>query len=153
MPGYGILGPGKGGGLLSWSWATERLERSHDYWVATVCPDGRPHVMPVWGIWRHDELWFSSSPGSRKARNLAADPRCVVTTDDALEPVVIDGTAARVTDVDAITEFAGALNEKYSTDTPVDFFVANACLRVRPDRAIGLTEANFTGSPTRWTFA
>ena len=46
MPGYGIVGPGEGRGLLPWSWAEERLIASHDYWVATVWPDGRPHVMP-----------------------------------------------------------------------------------------------------------
>ena len=46
MPGYGIVGPDEGRGLLPWSWAEERLIASHDYWVATVWPDGRPHVMP-----------------------------------------------------------------------------------------------------------
>ncbi|TME13797.1 MAG: pyridoxamine 5'-phosphate oxidase, partial [Chloroflexi bacterium] len=45
MPGYGILGAGEGTGLLPWSWAQERLEQSHDYWVATSGADGRPHVM------------------------------------------------------------------------------------------------------------
>ena len=68
MPGYGILPAGEGIGLLPWSWAVERLERSHDYWLATVWPDARPHVMPVWGVWREDALWFSSSKTSRKAR-------------------------------------------------------------------------------------
>jgi len=51
MPGYGLLDAAQGAGLLPWSWAVERLQRSHDYWVATVRPDGRPHVMPVWGVW------------------------------------------------------------------------------------------------------
>ena len=59
MPGYGLLDATLGTGLLPWSWAVERLTRSHDYWVATVRPDGRPHVMPVWGIWMDDALWFS----------------------------------------------------------------------------------------------
>ena len=39
MPGYGTLGPDQGTGLLPWSWAEERLVRSHDYWVATTWPD------------------------------------------------------------------------------------------------------------------
>ena len=64
-------------------------------------PDGRPHVMPVWGVWDAGSLWFSSSLGSRKARNLDADPRLTVTTDNALEPVVVDGTAERVVALDA----------------------------------------------------
>src|SRR5262249_45372309 len=93
MPGYGISTARKG--LLPWSWALERLRDSHDYWIATPWPDGRPHVMPGWGVWLQDALWFSSSPGSRKTRNLEADPRCVATTDDALNPVVVEGTATR----------------------------------------------------------
>ena len=39
------------GGTLPWAWAEERLIRSRSYWVATVWPDGRPHVSPVWGAW------------------------------------------------------------------------------------------------------
>src|SRR2546423_12073503 len=93
MPGYGLVDAGQGSGLLPWSWAVDRLQRSHDYWLATSRPDGRPHVMPVWGVWMHDALWFSSSRGSRKTRNLLARPQCAITTDNAYEPVVIDGEA------------------------------------------------------------
>lgn len=38
-PGYGILPPDEGSGLLDWSWGAERLSRSHIYWIATVRPD------------------------------------------------------------------------------------------------------------------
>ena len=98
MPGYGILPHDEGTGLLPWTWATERLLHSHDYWLATIRRDGRPHVMPVWAVWRDDALWASSALGSRKARNLADDGRCTITTDDALEPVVVDGHAEIVQD-------------------------------------------------------
>ena len=152
MPGYGIVGPNAGGGLLPWTWAVERLERAHDYWVATSWPDGRPHVMPVWGAWVDGAVWFSCSRGSRKARNLLRDARCSVTTDDASEPVVIDGTAELVDVRDTIERLTGIWNAKYETDTPVEFFAApaNACFRVVPARVIGMTESNFNGSPTRW---
>jgi pyridoxamine 5'-phosphate oxidase-like protein len=78
MPGYGIARPEEGSGLLHWSWAAERLTTARNYWVATVWPDGRPHIMPVWGMWDDSTLWFSSAEGSRKVRNLAADPRCCI---------------------------------------------------------------------------
>ena len=154
MPGYGIQGPTEGTGLLPWSWAVERLTRSHDYWLATTRPDGRPHVMPVWGVWLDGALWFSSGLRSRKARNLAADPRCAVTTDDALEPVVLEGTAELVTGRPAIQAFADALDGKYETDYGVDFFdpAINGCYRLAPAWAFGLTESDFEGSPTRWVF-
>ena len=91
MPGYGV--PSEPDGMLPWSFAEERLTASHDYWLATRWPDGRPHVMPVWGAWFDTSLWFSTDQTSRKARNLATDPRCVVTTDNALEPVILEGVA------------------------------------------------------------
>ena len=154
MPGYGTLDAHQGTGLLPWSWARQRLERSHDYWVATTRPDGRPHVMAVWGVWFDEALWFSSSRGSRKARNLAANPACAITTDNPREPVIIEGTAELVQAPTAIAAFTAETNRKYQTDYSVDFFdpSANGCFRVRPRWAFGLAESDFTGSPTRWVF-
>jgi hypothetical protein len=150
MPGYGILDAGEGTGLLPWSWATERLAASHDYFAATVTPEGHPHLMPVWGVWGDDCLWFSSSPTSRKARNLARDGHMALATDDALAPVVEEGTARRVVDPDIIERFAGAVNAKYETDYPVQFFVDNACFGLSPARVFGIDTEDFAGSPTRW---
>jgi len=154
MPGYGLRDASEGTGLLPWSWAKERLERSHDYWVATAHPDGRPHVMPVWGVWMGDGLWFSCSRASRKARNLARQPACTIATDNAFEPVIIEGSAELVNDVEAIRHFVGAVNKKYRTNYGIDFFsqASNGCFRVSPTWAFGLMESDFTGSPTRWSF-
>jgi PPOX class probable F420-dependent enzyme len=154
MPGYGIGPAGSGTGLLPWSWAEERLTRSRFFWLATVGAGGRPHVMPVWAVWSDGAAWFSSGLRSRKARNLAADPRCTLTTDDALEPVIVEGDAERVTDPDRLAGFMAALDAKYETDYGAEFAdpTVNGVWRVTPDRAFGLVEEDFTGSPTRWTF-
>jgi general stress protein 26 len=154
MPGYGVRGPDQGTGLLPWSWATERLTASHDYWVATAWRGRPPHVMPVWGVWLGGALWFSSSRQSRKARNLADDARCTVTTDDAIDPVVLQGTVERVTDLPAVQAFTDAINAKYDTSYGLDFFdpQINASYRVDPTWAFGLLQDDFGGSPTRWTF-
>jgi hypothetical protein len=154
MPGYGTKGPREGRGLLPWSWAEERLAKSHDYWVATVRPDRRPHLMPVWAVWDGGALWWSSSLGSSKARNLAVDGRCSIATDNAWEPVVLEGTAVRVTDPESLARFVGLENEKYETDYGVDFLdpSVNATFRVEPSWVFSLTEDDFTGSPTRWVF-
>ena len=153
MPGYGIQESTEGSGLLPWSWAVERLASSHDYWVATVDTDGQPAVMPVWGAWLEDALWFSSSPGSRRARNLKRAPRCTVTTDNALEPVVLEGSAELLTEPSAVESFTRACNAKYETDYTVEFFGDNALLRVVPTLVLALDSADFTGSPTRWQFS
>ena len=88
MPGYGM--PKTAKGLLPWKWAEQRLRKSHNYWITTVRPDGSPHVMVVWGLWLDGAFLFSTGSQSRKARNLAQNPRCVVSTEAAEE------TAARV---------------------------------------------------------
>jgi hypothetical protein len=152
MPGYGIQGPQEGIGLLPWSWAVERLTSSHDYWVATVDGDGQPAVMPVWGVWLDAAVWFSSGPRSRRARNLARDPRCTITNDNPLEPVVVEGRSELITERAAVEIFTAACNAKYETDIPTAFFADNALFRVPPAVAYGLTEADFTTTPTRWQF-
>jgi hypothetical protein len=154
MPGYGVLPADQGTGLLPWAEAERRLAVSHDYWVATVHPDGRPHVMPVWGAWVDSRLWFSSGLRSCKARNLAVDPRCTVTTDDARDPVVMEGTAERVTDLDRIAGFLDAVNLKYDAAITVEFLdpQVNGTFAVRPAWVFAISEDDFSGSPTRWTF-
>ena len=152
MPGYGVLAADAGSGLIPWAEAERRLTVAHDYWCATVRPDGRPHVMPVWGVWLDGHVWFSSGRLSRKARNLEADPRCTLTTDDAGNPVVVDGVVERVTDAGRIAAFLDAVNAKYDADLALDFLdpEVNGSYAVRPVTVIALTHGDFTGSPTRW---
>jgi hypothetical protein len=154
MPGYGIEPATAGPGLLPWSWAEERLRESHDYWLATVRPGGAPHLMPVWGVWLDDALWFSSGLGSRKARNIEADARCSIATDSALDTVVIEGDVERVVDLDVIATFLAASNAKYAVDYDLDFLdpTVNGTYRVAPGWAFALDHDDFTGSPTRWRF-
>ena len=154
MPGYGIVPADQGSGLIPWAEAERRLTGSHDYWVATTRSDGSPHVMPVWGVWLAGRVWFSSGLRSRKARNLAVDPRCTLTTDDARDPVVVDGVAERLTGADDIAAFVAAVNAKYDSDITVEFQdpEVNGTYAVRPVRVIAVSGADFTGSPTRWRF-
>jgi PPOX class probable F420-dependent enzyme len=154
MPGYGTLPARQGTGLLPWSWAADRLRRSHDFWLATVTPDGAPHLMPVWAVWLSDRLWFSSSNGSRKARNLARDPRCTLSTDNPLEPVVLHGRAERVTGHDELSAMLAAENSKYRTAYGMDMVdpASNSVFAVVPEWVFALDTSDFSGSPTRFTF-
>ena len=66
------------------------------YWVTTTRADGRPHAMPVWGLWLDGALWFSSDPDSVKGRNLAARPDAVVHLESGDEVCILDGRVRRV---------------------------------------------------------
>ena len=113
MPGYGLPAADKGKGLLPWEWAVERLTESHNYWVATTRPEGRPHVMPVWGIWVESVFYFSTGRESRKSKNLVANPRCVICTEKAEEAVVLEGSAEEVTDAAVLKRLGGPYHKKY----------------------------------------
>ncbi|HEX8804933.1 MAG TPA: hypothetical protein VF743_12095, partial [Acidimicrobiales bacterium] len=90
---------------------------------------------------------------SRKARNLAADPRCVVTPERADEAVVVEGVATRVTDPAAVERVADAYRAKYGSGFPDP--ADNPLLAVRPTRAFGVVEEEpgFTTRTTRWTWS
>jgi hypothetical protein len=150
MPGYPIVGANEGSGLLPWSWALDRLTNARHYWVCSVDSAGAPHVSPVWGVWHDERLWFSCSPGSRKARNLTTEPRCAVATDDPEQPATVRGVAQRVGDRDTNEAVRVAMAAKYDYEMSLDFLLANALFAVSPATVIGMVESDFTGSPTRW---
>ena len=148
MPGYGITASSSG--RLPWSWALERLRDSRRYWVATRGPDGAPHLAAVWGVWFDSALHFSTGGQSRKARNLAADPRCSVSPTDAAESVVLSGEAVRVTSRASVDAVRQAYVAKYGEGFPSPD--ENPLYAVRPAVVIGIDEASFTSSATRWRF-
>ena len=152
MPDYGISGADEGEGLLPWEWAAERLSISHNYMVATTRPDGRPHVMPVWGLWLDDAFYFSTGRQSRKARNLGANPHCVVSTDRAEEAVIVEGVAEEVVDGASLKQFYKGYKEKYDWDLEQMGFDKEPVYIVRPRVVFGVRERDFTSSATRWTF-
>jgi nitroimidazol reductase NimA-like FMN-containing flavoprotein (pyridoxamine 5'-phosphate oxidase superfamily) len=152
MPDYGILGADEGEGLLPWEWATERLSVSHNYLVVTTRPDGRPHVMPVWGLWLDDAFYFSTGRQSRKAQNLGANPYCVVSTDRLDEAVIVEGMAEEVAGRDSLKPFYEAYKEKYDWDLEKMGFDKEPVYIVRPRVVFGIRERDFTSSATRWTF-
>jgi hypothetical protein len=55
----------------SWAEARGRLADADLNWLATVRPDGLPHLVPILAVWVDGALHFVASPTFRKARNLA----------------------------------------------------------------------------------
>jgi Pyridoxamine 5'-phosphate oxidase len=81
-------------GLKPWSWALERLETSHNYWIATSTP-GRSHLMVIWGIWWENSFWFSTGPRTRKARNMIENPSCVIATEKADQAIIVEDSPSK----------------------------------------------------------
>jgi hypothetical protein len=148
LPGYGIEPADGGAGLLPWSWALERLQRFRHAWIASVDDDGSPHLAAVWAVWHDGALYFSTGGRSRKARNLVRRPACSVALDDPEESLVLQGPAITVSDPDLIARVADVYGAKYGSGFPDD----SPLFAVAPRVAIAVVEAEFTSTPTRWTF-
>lgn len=157
MPDYGVDTPSWE--PLPWSWATERLVPNRNYWVVTASADGRPHALPVWGVWDvdADRFGFSCGPRSRKARNLAVNPRVVVAVDDTVECVSVEGAAYEVADDANQSTWIERYLAKYSPLAPdlnAEFLRVNLLYEVTPERAFAIIEreAEFAARATRWVF-
>lgn len=142
-------------GLKPWSWALEHLEESHNYWIATTRPGGRPHLMLIWGIWWQDAFWFSTGPRTRKAKNIFVDPHCVIGTEKADEAVILEGIAEEIKDRSIWKQLAQIYNSKYGGDVePMLIASGGSVFRLRPQVAFAQDEhaENFAESVTRWHF-
>ena len=93
IPGYGI--PESETGILSWSWARERLERAIIYWLATAGDDGAPHLIPIWGAWVGDR-WYVEGGPVRWQRNLRANPKLAIHVEFGEEVVMVEGSATEL---------------------------------------------------------
>lgn len=156
-PGYGF--PKGTKGLLSWTWAEQRLKKSHNYWITTVNADGSPqaspHTMVVWGLWQDGRLLFSTGSQSRKARNLASNPNCVLCTENASEAVIVEGVA-ELADLTARRKFIANYKPKYDFDmsSMKDDILSmkEPVFAVRPKIVFALWEKYFQSKSTRWKF-
>jgi len=104
--------------------AIERLLRDAQlYWIITVRADGRPHAVPLVGVWQDGAFAFCTGAEEQKQRNLDANPHVAVTTGStgangwgSGEDVVVEGEAVRVTNADALRGLAAAWFAKYGED-------------------------------------
>jgi hypothetical protein len=150
MPtGYGIATTAEG--QLPWEWARERLAGSRNYWVCTTRGDGRPHAIPVWGLWLEGAVVFSTDPESVKGRNLAARPEIVIHLESGDEAVIVEGRAERLTVAGIPATFVDDYEAKYGhrVDTSNPGF---AFYRVAPVRVLAWRESDFPTGATRFTF-
>ena len=151
---------------LDWGRVRAQLERT-DYrathWLATTDADGRPHVAGVGAMWDGGKFYVVSGPRTRKSRNMARNPKCTIAVSMPDIDLVIEGTAARVTDEDTLTRLArryaevgwpaeaidGAITAPYSAPSagrgPWYLY------EITPTTAMAIATAEPQGA-TRWRF-
>ena len=101
----------------------EPLQMSHTYdfnwagiflgttFLGTTRPDGRPHAAGIGAVWLDGDIYFTSGPGTRKSRNLAANPACTIAARLATIDIVLEGEAVRVTDGPTLERVAARCRE------------------------------------------
>jgi PPOX class probable F420-dependent enzyme len=85
--------------------------------IATVLPDGGPHSVPVWIGLEGDRLAFFTQDGTRKARNLAAEPRVafsITDHDDPYRMAQVRGRVAELVRGEPALEIIDRLSYKYT---------------------------------------
>lgn len=114
MPkGYGV--PDTGDGLLEWSVVEARLVAAPQYWLATTRSDGRPHVVPRWGVWVDGRFWYDGAPTTVHVRNLSRNQACTLHLEDGWQAVIVEGTSwpADPPGIDLGARLAAAYAVKY----------------------------------------
>jgi Pyridoxamine 5'-phosphate oxidase len=158
----------EGASPLAWRDARKRLSDAEVFWVSTVRPDGRPHVTPLIAVWLDDALYFTTGESERKARNLARNTHCILTTGcnalgEGLD-LVVEGDARRITDDTHLRRVADAYEAKYGRDWR--FTVKDGAFHhqgvhdgavalvyeVTPRKALGFFRKGVEYSQTRWMF-
>jgi hypothetical protein len=111
------LGMADGLSPIEWSDVETQLVdlRTHDdprspnratFWLATLNPDGSPHVTSVGALWHEGSLRFQTGERTRKAKNVARDPRATISVATKGFDVMVAGEARRVTDPEVVAEIA-----------------------------------------------
>lgn len=147
--GYGISR--KEEGMLSWEWLSQRMEKAKNYWVGSTRPDGRPHSMPVWGVWVDDSLYFGTGTDTRKARNLAENPAMLIHLESGDEVVILEGQAQVAEDSAVLARVDDAYEAKYKMRAVSENKDA-VWYTLRPRVALAWTEKEFPINATRWVF-
>lgn len=79
----------------------EYMSGKHIAHLATLNPDGSPHMIPIWYRYADGKLYMAGGKTGAKARNIRRDPRVVVSITGPEQPykyVLVHGKAQIVTE-------------------------------------------------------
>ncbi len=138
--------------------AIARLRAAMIYWIATTRPDGRPHSMPVWGVWVDGALWFGTY--GQKVRNLEHEAYAVAHLESGEDVAIAEGPVERLALTDAPAAVVAAYREKYVDPTTGEPFELQAAAEpgddswlymLRPRVGHAWVEGAYLETQTRWT--
>lgn len=98
---------------ITWDHAREKLEQEEIYWVSTTRPDGRPHAVPVWGVWTDYAFHFGTDPQSVKGVNLSRNPNVVMHLQDGSDTVIVEGIASVERSASKLKKLQASYTQKY----------------------------------------
>jgi hypothetical protein len=107
---------------LEWRTVADRFEKARNWWVHTTGPAG-PHAVPVWGVVLAETPTFYGDPETVRSRNLASDPRLVVTLEDGERPLIVHGIAHRTGRASERPDMVKAYQEKYRWEHDADYLL------------------------------
>lgn len=110
-----------------------RLETERNLWLATVRPDGSPHLVPIWFVWHQNKAYLCTSNNSVKVKNIRENPRVAFALEGGDDPVLIEGTAKILDNTPA--EITAAFKQKFDWDITGDA-TYNAIIEITPKRVI-----------------
>jgi len=148
---YGV--PRRGGTFIEWAHVIERLTTSEGYWIGTVTPGGRPHVVPIWGCFVGDDLYLETgAPDTIKNRNLARNPNVWIHLDDVNDAVMVRGRGVELRSLDRELgeALASAMSGKYKGYDPTpDSWDNGGMWRIEPETVLAWKAMP---TSTRWRF-
>lgn len=139
---------------LAWEAVRTRLEEAPNYWLATPRPDGRPHVVPLDGIWLDAAWYFGGSPATVHMKNAARHPTGVMHTGDGLTPIIVEGAISEASPTqDEAERLSEANNRKYAhygMKATADTYLQGGVYVLRAERV--LVWNHFPADATRFVF-
>jgi hypothetical protein len=138
----------------------------HTFWLTTLNEDGSPHVTGFGASdWIDGGIYLVAGEQTRKAQNIARDPRCAVSVAADEFDVVLEGTAEKVTDPAVVADVAKrsaeggwpAKVDESGTAITAEYSAPSAgpppwaVYRITPRRATALWVEE-PGGATRWDF-
>ena len=135
---------------MPWADVDRKLAEAKHYWLATVRVDGRPHVVPVDGLWLDARLRFGGVASTVWQKNVDHDPRVAVHLDDSAAAVIVEGTCAvEVPGLEEAEALVAASRSKYGYAPPVEAYLSGVWT-LTPDKVLAWTD--LTADATRFVF-